>query len=54
MSCYLAWSKTLSVSFADIDEMDLELLLDLMAVQGKIVDALDPDNRVYYIDEVLK
>lgn len=41
------------MSFAEIDEMDLELLLDLAALQTKIDDSLDPKNKIYYIDEIL-
>ena len=47
------WSKTLKISFEEIDKMELEFLLDLVATQNKLDEALDPDNRIYSIDEVL-
>lgn len=43
----------MKMSFAEIDEMDLELLLDLVALQTKIEDSLDQKKKIYYIDEIL-
>ena len=50
---YLMWSKEFSMSFAEIDEMDLELMLELSALQEKVKEETDPENRTYYIDEIL-
>lgn len=41
------------MSFAEIDEMDFDFLLDATALQKKIAYASDPENRIYCIDEIL-
>ena len=41
------------MSFAEIDEMDFELLLDLATLQKKLKEEADPESRTYYIDEIL-
>ena len=41
------------MSFAEIDEMDFEIMLDLAALQNKLKEEADPENRTYYIDEIL-
>lgn len=53
LSYYLMWSKEFNMSIAEIDETDLELMLELSALQGKIKEETDPENRTYYIDEIL-
>ena len=49
----MIWSKEFNLSFAEIDEMDFEFLLDAAALKKKIDYASVPENRVYNIDEIL-
>lgn len=45
--------KSFNMSFDEIDNMDLELLLDLICTQNKIDESLKPENEIKSIDEVL-
>ena len=45
--------KSFHMPFEEIDNMELELLLELIATQNKIDDSLLPENEILSIDEVL-
>lgn len=50
LSCYLFAMKTFNSSFAEIDDMDLGLFLDLLNVYDKVNDAEKEknDNKIRY------
>ena len=41
------------MTFEEIDGMELELLLELSVVQGKIEESLLPENQIASIEDVL-
>ena len=45
--------KSFNMSFVEIDNMELELLLELIATQNKVDESLLPENKLVSIDEVL-
>ena len=45
--------KSFNMSFEEIDNMELELLLELIATQNKVDESLLPENKLVSIDEVL-
>ncbi len=51
LSCYLLAVKILKSSIAEIDDMDLGLLLDLINVYSKVNSA--EDRATAYIDDLL-
>lgn len=53
MSCYISCMKSFQMSFEEIDNIELELLLELIATQNKIEESLLPENEIKSIDEVL-
>ena len=53
MSCYISCMKAFRMSFEEIDELELDVLLDLIKVQNKIEESRNPQNRTVYIDEIL-
>ena len=53
MSCYISCMKAFKMSFGEIDELELDVLLDLIKVQNKIEESRNPQNRTVYIDEIL-
>lgn len=50
LSCYLLAVKILKNSIAEIDDMDLGLLLDLINVYGKVNST--EDTSQIYIDDI--
>lgn len=50
LSCYLLAVKILKSSIAEIDDMDLGLLLDLINVYGKVNST--EDTSQIYIDDI--
>lgn len=52
LSCYLFAMETFNSSLAEIDAMDLELLLDLISVHSKLTERVDKKSRQAYIDEI--
>lgn len=46
LSCYLFAMKAFNSSFAEIDAMDLDVLLDLISVQEKLSDSGKSDKKI--------